>query len=725
MTFIPPKAPRKPVTAMYHGVELVDNWDWLKDPDDPETIAHLEAENTYTEAITADQQPLRDAIFAEIKSHTVETDMSVPSRIDNWWYFTRIAEGAQYGVHCRVPVEGDSWEPPKIQPGVVLDGEQVLLDGNVEAEKVAFFSLGSMTVSPDGNLLAYLVDETGDERFTLRLRDLTTGEQLADEISGLSYGLAFDPSGERLFYLEPDASWRPYRLKSHRIGTPVADDVLLNEEPDPQMWSGFGVSPDKTNLILELGNSEVTETHIMDLTDPAASLELLISRDVGSLHDVLPVGDQYLITHNRAADGTPLPNNEVSVVDAAAIHDRSAWLTVFAHSPVIKLDGVGVTREYLFAAVRAETTPRMWVLPLEGIGTLAQAKAVEPAFSEELYSAFPLGQHYDSPYIRLAYTSWITPAQILDYDPVSNSSKLRRQTEVPGYNPENYLVERWWAPAESTDRQVAIPLTVIRHKDIEWDGDNPALMYGYGSYEASMDPGFGAARLSLLDRGVVFVVAHVRGGGELGRAWYENGKKLAKKNSFTDFVDATRFVAASGWVHPDKIAAMGGSAGGLLMGGVLNLAPELYRVCVAQVPFVDALTSILDPDLPLTALEWEEWGNPIEDKTVFDYMLEYTPYHNVAKANYPAIAAVTSLHDTRVLYVEPAKWVQQLRETVTSDQETPLDQGGSPIVLKTEMEGGHGGASGRYRAWEDRAWDYAFMLTALNAQQPRFQQENA
>ena len=250
-------------------------------------------------------------------------------------------------------------------------------------------------------------------------------------------------------------------------------------------------------------------------------------------------------------------------------------------------------------------------------------------------------------------------------------------------------------------------------------------MYGYGSYEASMDPGFGAARLSLLDRGVVFVVAHVRGGGELGRAWYENGKKLAKKNSFTDFVDATRFVAASGWVHPDKIAAMGGSAGGLLMGGVLNLAPELYRVCVAQVPFVDALTSILDPDLPLTALEWEEWGNPIEDKTVFDYMLEYTPYHNVAKANYPAIAAVTSLHDTRVLYVEPAKWVQQLRETVTSDQETPLDQGGSPIVLKTEMEGGHGGASGRYRAWEDRAWDYAFMLTALNAQQPRFQQENA
>jgi len=725
MTFTPPTAARQPVCAVYHGVELVDHWDWLKDPDNPETIAHLEAENAYAEAVTADQQPVRDAIFQEIKSHTVETDMSVPSRIDDWWYFTRTTEGAQYPVYCRVPVHNNSWEPPKVQPGEVLDGEQVMLDGNVEAEKVAFFALGSMTISPDGNLLAYLVDETGDERFTLRIRDLASGQQLWDEISGLSYGLAFDPAGERLFYLEPDAAWRPYRLKSHRIGTPVSTDVLLHEEPDPQMWCGFGLSPDKTTLVFELGNSEVTETHVLDLTDPAATLQLVISRDANSLHDVLPVGDNYVITHNRAADGAHLPNNAVSIVAAAAVDDPDAWQTVFAHSPTVKLDGVGVTRDYLFAAVRANTTPRMWVLPLDGLGTTAQPEAVEPAFSEELYSAFPMGQDYDSPYIRLAYTSWITPGQVLDYDPVANASKLRRATEVPGYDPAQYLVERWWAPAESTDRRVTIPLTVIRHKDIEWDGDNPALMYGYGSYEASMDPGFGPARLSLLDRGVIFVVAHVRGGGELGRQWYENGKKLAKKNSFTDFVDATRFVASSGWVHPDKIAAMGGSAGGLLMGGVLNLAPELYRVCVAQVPFVDALTSILDPDLPLTALEWEEWGNPIEDKTVFDYMLSYTPYHNVVETDYPAIAAVTSLHDTRVLYVEPAKWVQKLRDTVTSDQSTPLADGGSPIVLKTEMEGGHGGASGRYRAWEDRAWDYAFILTALNAQQRRFPQENA
>ncbi len=302
MTSTPPKAARKPVTAVHHGVQLTDDWDWLKDPEHPDTIAHLNAENAYTDAVTADQQALRETIFAEIKSHTVETDMSVPSRIHDWWYFTRTEEGAQYGVHCRVPVVNDSWEPPQIQRGQPLEDEQVILDGNVEAEKVPFFSLGGMTVSPDGNLLAYLVDETGDERFTLRLRDLRTGEQLPDEISGLSYGIAFDPSGTRVFYMQPDEAWRPYRLKSHRIGTDVNIDALLYQEDDPQMWGGFGLSPDKTKLLLELGNSEITETHILDLETIAAPLELVISRQERSLHDVLPVGDQYLITHTHAIE---------------------------------------------------------------------------------------------------------------------------------------------------------------------------------------------------------------------------------------------------------------------------------------------------------------------------------------------------------------------------------------------------------------------------------------
>jgi oligopeptidase B len=331
---------------------------------------------------------------------------------------------------------------------------------------------------------------------------------------------------------------------------------------------------------------------------------------------------------------------------------------------------------------------------------------VEPDFGEELYSCELAGAPYESPFLRLSYTSWVTPSQVLDYAVAEGTLHLRRQVEVPGYDPEQYLVERWWAPAESTDRRVTVPLTVIRRRDTEWNGSNPCVIYGYGSYEVSMDPGLSVARLSLLDRGVVYVVAHVRGGGELGRAWYDHGKKLHKKNTFTDFVDATDWLAASGWADPARIAAMGGSAGGLLMGAIANLAPEKYAAIVAQVPFVDALTSILDPDLPLSALEWEEWGNPIDDPEVYAYMKSYSPYENVRPAAYPKIAAVTSFNDTRVLYVEPAKWVAALRETGT---------GSDPIVLKTEMDAGHGGASGRYEAWKDRAWDYAFALDAIGA----------
>ena len=296
---------------------------------------------------------------------------------------------------------------------------------------------------------------------------------------------------------------------------------------------------------------------------------------------------------------------------------------------------------------------------------------------------------------------------------------LRRETEVPGYDPADYVAERVWAPASEpssvTGEDVRIPVTVIRRRDVKPDGTAPCVVYGYGSYEMSMDPVLGVARLSLLDRGVVFAVAHVRGGGELGRRWYEDGKKLAKRHSFTDFVDATRHLVDLGWADPARVACMGGSAGGLLMGAVLNLAPELYRACLAVVPFVDALTTILDPELPLSALEWEEWGNPIEDPEVYAAMRAYTPYENVRAVDYPAIAAVTSLHDTRVLYVEPAKWVAQLRRTVTSDQARPLADGGAPVLLRTEMDGGHGGASGRYQGWEDTAWEYAFLLTALGA----------
>ena len=736
----PPVAAVVPTTRTVHGEEFADDYEWLRAKEDQRVLDHLHAENAYTEAVTADQADLRAAIFGEIKSHTVETDQSVPARRDRWWYFVRTIEGEQYPVHCRVPARdtGDleaDWTPPVVAAGETLPGEQVILDGNAEAAGHPFFSLGGMHISPDGERVAYAVDHAGDERFTLRVRDIATGEDLPDAVENIAHGVRFDRSGARVFYTLWDDAWRPYRVMVHTLGTDPAEDVLVYEESDPGMWTGFEGVADRTQLLIGVGNSEVSETWVVDLPEsadePLPAPRLLVPRAWGMLADVEPVtgGDgvrRLLIVHDAELTGdgaeSLAPNGMLSVVTEADVADRSTWRTVVPHREDVKVDGVMVTLTHAALAVRRETTPRVVVAELDAVLGSGDAGSVgwrEPAFEEELYACHLASTAAESPFLRLAYTSWITPARVLDVVAATGEVHLRREVEVPGHDPADYAVERWWAPASepsaATGADVRVPLTVIRRKDVAQDASAPCVVYGYGSYEMSMDPAFGVARLSLLDRGVVYVVAHVRGGGELGRAWYEDGKKAAKAHTFTDFVDATRFVADSGWVDPTRIAATGGSAGGLLMGAVLNLAPELYRACLAVVPFVDALTTILDPELPLSALEWEEWGNPITDPEIYRLMKSYTPYENVRTVDYPAIAAVTSLNDTRVLYVEPAKWVAQLRRTVTSDQATPLAGGGSPILLRTEMDGGHGGASGRYQGWEDTAWEYAFLLTALGA----------
>lgn len=748
---VPPTAAAVPTERLFHGDAFTDDFEWLRAKEDRAVLDHLHAENAYAEAVTADQAGLRAAIYGEIKAHTVETDQSVPARRDDWWYFVRTREGADYGIHCRVPAQdtGDveaDWTPPVVSADQDLPGEQVILDGNAEAEGHPFFSLGGMHLSPDAALAAYAVDTTGDERYTLRIRDIATGRDLPDTVPGIAPGVRFDRSGTRVFYTVWDETWRPYQVRVHVLGTDATQDEVLFQEDDPGMWTGFEGTADRTQLLIGVGNSEVSETWALDLPEdagsPLSAPRLLIGRDARMLADVEPLdldGERVLlVVHDRLADGTKAPNSLLSVVREADVSDRAAWRTVVPHSETVRVDGVMVTRTHVALAVRRETTPRVLVAPLDGLRTVLAAPAPassadddggaasagalawsEPAFDEELYTCRLAPVSQDSPFLRLTYVSWTTPARVLDVVAATGEVRLRREVEVPGFDRDLYVAERWWAPASEpssiTGEAVRIPLTVIRRRDVAQDGTAPAVVYGYGSYEMSMDPVFGVARLSLLDRGVVYVVAHVRGGGELGRAWYEDGKKAAKHHSFTDFVDATRFVADSGWVDPARIAATGGSAGGLLMGAVLNRAPELYRACLAVVPFVDALTSILDPELPLSALEWEEWGNPIEDPAVYAAMKAYTPYENVRAVEYPAIAAVTSLHDTRVLYVEPAKWVAQLRRTVTSDQATPLAEGGAPILLRTEMDGGHGGASGRYQGWEDTAWEYAFLLTALGA----------
>ncbi|MBF4994037.1 S9 family peptidase [Arthrobacter gandavensis] len=707
----PPAAKKVPVERTHHGETFTDDYEWLREKENPEVVDHLNAENAYTEAVTADQEPLRQQIFDEIKARTVETDLSVPARKRGWWYYTRTEEGQQYAIHCRTAARdtGDlhaDWTPPVVEPGVAVPGEQILIDGNAEAEGKPFFALGGLAVTEDGNLLAYSEDNAGDERFTLRIKDLCTGEMLPDVVSNVFYSLAFSPDGTRVFYTVVDDSWRPYQIKAHTLGTDVSEDAVIYQEDDVAMWTGFDLSADRKQLLIGVSCSEYSEYRVMDFDDASETVRTLIPRSERILYEAEPFtrdGErQYLVTHNKDA-----LNSMVSLVaegEFAKPLGEQQWQTVVAHDDAVRVNGVSVTSTHVLVSVRKDTTERVQVLPLAGIGTPEQAAPAEPAFDEELYTAGLTNAEYESPIIRLSYTSYLTPPRVYDYVLATGELQLRKETAVRGnYDPAQYVAERDWATAADGTR---IPLSVLRRSEVARDGSNPALVYAYGSYEVSMDPGFNIARLSLLDRGVIFVVAHIRGGGEMGRAWYDQGKKLNKKNTFTDFVAATDHMAASGWVDPARIAAMGGSAGGLLMGAVANLAPEKYRAIVAQVPFVDALTTILDPNLPLSALEWEEWGNPITDPAAYRYMSEYSPYENVRAVDYPRIAAVTSFNDTRVLYVEPAKWVAKLRETTT---------GSEPVVLKIEMDGGHGGASGRYEAWKDRAWDYAFVLAALDA----------
>lgn len=721
MSLTPPLAKRVPVERTHHGDIFIDHYEWLRDKESEEVLEHLRAENAYTEAVTEDQQPLRDAIFEEIKGRTQLTDMSVPSRRGAWWYFNRTVAGEQYPVMCRVPAltEGsveERYQPPVVRPGEPLDGEQVVLDCNEFARDMAFFSLGSFQVTRDGSLLTFGVDDSGDERYTQYFKNLDTGEILEEKIEDVFAGAFFASGAKHLIYSVADESWRPYEVRAHAIGTNASEDFALYREDDNGLWLGAGMSSSRTHVVITSSNSEYSETRIINIHE-LGQLEptLIMKRDAGIEYstDIIDVeGTGYLVIgHNHEA-----PNGEIVLAPLREEYVpfdefKASWIPLVPHRSDVRLEGFKFSRNHLVLMARENTTVKVFVAPRTALAE--QVAAAHPqgidlyepgGFTEELYTSAFSGVNIMSPVIRLNYTSYLTPSSVYDYFPDTDDLVLRRRTPVIGYEPENYTAYRMWAPAADG---AMIPLSVMHRADLDKSQENPVIQYGYGSYESSMDPYFSTARLSVLDRGVIFVVAHIRGGGEMGRAWYTEGKKLAKKNTFTDFIDATDFLASQSWVDAARIGIMGGSAGGLLMGAVVNIAPEKYAACLAQVPFVDALTTILDPNLPLSALEWEEWGNPITDKEVYDYMKSYTPYENIRPVTYPAIAAVTSLNDTRVFYVEPAKWVAALRETIAQDSPTPL--------LKIEMDGGHGGGSGRYTAWREIAWDYAFLLTHLGA----------
>ncbi|MEH3077859.1 MAG: S9 family peptidase [Quadrisphaera sp.] len=734
----PPVARRERVTREHHGDVVVDEHEWLRDSQDPGVRELVDAENAWAAARTAHLEPLREQLFEEVRSRTQESDLSVPSRDGAWWYYRRTVEGQQYGLICRVPAavaagEPGGWEPPALpEDGSALTGEQVLLDGNAEAGDSAFFALGAASVSPDGQLLAWSADTTGDERFTLRVRDLVTGADLDVAIAGLGHGVTWASDSRTLLYSVVDEAWRPFEVRRHVLGESSPDgegDAVVLREDDERYWLGVGRTRSGRFLVLSAGSKNTSEVWLLDAGGPdRAPGEVPVSvagrRDGVEYsvdHAVLPGADGgrdvLLVLHDDDA-----PDFALALLDAEGVLDGSVdpatahqrWTTVIGHEPGRRLEDVDAFSGHVAVSWRREALPRVAVLEVSEDGALGAPEEV-PVPTALASSVLAGNPSFDAPLLRLQQTSFTTPVRVVDLD-LSGGERdgqlvLRRETPVRGgYDASAYVEERVWATAPDG---VRVPLSVVRRADVAADGTAPGYLYGYGSYEISLDPWFSVPRLSLLDRGVVFVVAHVRGGGELGRRWYEGGRLAEKRNTFTDFVAAAEHLGREGHVDPARLVASGGSAGGLLVGAALNLAPQLFTGVLAAVPFVDPLTTMLDETLPLTVPEQEEWGDPIRDAEAYALIKGYAPTENLpsvadggpGSATWPRTLVTTSLHDTRVLYVEPFKWVARMRLQAAD--------GAPDVLLKTEVDGGHGGRSGRYEAWRERAFEDAWALDVL------------
>lgn len=699
-----PVAPVRTVERLHHGISFMDDYEWLRDKGDPETIAYLEAENAHTEAATAGLETLRGNIYAEISSRIKQTDMSVPQRSGDWWYYGRTEEGRDYGFSCRIPVdkEADPWTPPVIPEEGRPEGEQIILDLNELAEGHEFFALGASSVTDSGRLLAYSVDTAGDERFELRVKDLETGELLEDRLENIFYGAAW--AGEDfLFYTTVDDAWRPDAVWRHRLGTPQSEDVCVFREDNARFNVGVGSTRSRKYMFIVTSSKLTTEAWVAPVDEPESDFTVLWPRRDGVEYDVdhAVVGgvDRWVVTHNATGPNSAVAECPVGTLgeELPAFEDMHELV---AHSESARVEGVDCYRDQIFLGYRAEGIGRAAVMRLTGeVDERGFGTFEEITFDEELYTVGVVGNpEWDAPVVRLSYGSFTTPAQLLQYRVADGERTLLKQQEVlGGYDPSRYTAYRLWTTASDG---AEIPVSVVHRTDVDPLAEpRPTLFYGYGSYESATDPAFSVSRLSLLDRGMVFAIAHVRGGGEMGRAWYDHGKQLEKKNTFTDFIAVADDLIDRGMTAPDRLVMEGGSAGGMLAGAVANMAGDRFRGILAVVPFVDPLTSMLMPELPLTVTEWDEWGDPLHDPEVYRYMASYAPYENVEPKDYPDILAVTSLNDTRVLYVEPAKWIARLRATARGN-----------FLLKTEMSAGHGGVSGRYARWRQTAFEYAWIV---------------
>ena len=680
----PPIAEARPYELETHGEVRIDEYYWLRERENPEVISYLEAENAYVDAVMAHAEELQEALFEEIKGRIVEDDSSAPYRDGDYWYYTRYEEGKQYPIHCRRPADGDEFGG-----AAGPEAEEVLVDVNEVAEGKEYTSVRPV-VSPDHRILAYAVDDTGRRFHTVRFKDLSTGETLPEEIPDVTANLVWAADSATLFYVRQDPdTLRAYQVYRRRLGSGAADEVVY-EEPDETFNVFLRRSQSRKYLMATSSHTLRTEVHTLRADDPDGDFVVFEPRGERHEYSVDHLGDRFWVRTNDSAPNFRL----MSTAENAT--GRDAWREETPHQGDVLLEGFELFDRFL---VLAERRDGLRQLRIEAMGD-GGAPGHDLDFGEPTYSA-GLGVNPDpsSGTLRYVYQSLTTPRSVFDYDPASREKTLRKQEQVlGGFDSADYRSERVWAVAGDGTK---VPVSVVYRPDMRSaEGGSPLLLYGYGSYGASMDAGFSSQLLSLLDRGFVYAIAHIRGGEEMGRSWYEDGKLLNKKNTFTDFIAAAEHLAAEGYADPERIYARGGSAGGLLMGAVFNMRPDLFDGVVAQVPFVDVVTTMLDASIPLTTFEWDEWGDPRE-REYYDYMLSYSPYDNIEAKDYTHLLVTTGLHDSQVQYWEPAKWVARLRAKKTDD---------NLLLLETNMSAGHGGASGRFDRYRETALVYAFLL---------------
>ena len=674
---IPPVAMRVTHVETVHGMQRSDDYFWLRERDNPKMISYLEAENRFTQATMRHTKGFQKRLYAELKGRIKETDLSVPAKDGEYYYYTRTFEGKQYRTHCR-------------KRGHLDAPEEVILDQNELAKGNDYFRLGGFEISPDHRLVAYSVDTSGSETYTLRIKDLTTGELLPDEVLNTYYGLVWGNDNRHIFYTVLDDAKRPHKALRHTLGTDASEDVVVHHETDERFHVRLGKTRSRKFILLSLNSSVTSEVHVLDADQPTGSFRVINPRRQDMEYSVTHQGDYFYITTNDNATNFKVVRTPI---DQPGIAN---WSEVISHRPDVKVDRVSAFKNHLVIYERQAGLKKMRIRDVRN----GSEHYVE--FPEPVYTFFPgSNEEFDTTALRFSYTSLVTPRSVFDYDMETRTRELKKQTEVlGGYDPSQYESKRIFATASDGTK---VPISIVYKKGIVLDGQNPMMLYGYGSYGASIDPAFRSSRLTLIDRGFVFAIAHIRGSGTMGRLWYEDGKFLKKKNTFTDFIACAEHLIEQGYTSPDRLAIRGGSAGGLLMGAVTNMRPDLFKVVVAQVPFVDVINTMLDASIPLTVIEYEEWGDP-HDKTYFDYMLSYSPYDNVKVQDYPNMLITAGLNDPRVQYWEPAKWTAKLRAMRTDDNR---------LLLKTNMGAGHGGASGRYDALKELAFVYAFILDTL------------